>query len=234
LTEMKDRLYALQGLVDVMGKLKKDHYYFGLWSASIPSQLLWLCTKEVKSTSAVLPQVPSWSWMSTEGPIRFWRKEILINAGSSICKDVTITDSGFLQMRCWMDKLEELQPYTLENWDPNDNFGESSPDRYSARIKRLHLELLPVRPLYNVIVGDIPCGLAAFDSGCAPTETVYCACLMSEDEDKDGIFPVIDILLLREGEDGHFYRLGVGLLFAYGPGPGYSTFRGTFRSIEIH
>ncbi|EPE27256.1 hypothetical protein GLAREA_03171 [Glarea lozoyensis ATCC 20868] len=235
LTKPKDRLYALQGLADMIGQGREDDYYFGSWSADIVSQLLWICTDEVRSTKAVLPKVPSWSWMSTQGPVRFWRKDILKIAGSNICQDVEITSDASIRMTCRFNKIGELWPYMLEKWDANDNYDSSPRYSFPTSIKRMHLELLPIRPLHYFLETNISSLLAFFDTGLAPDEPVYCACLFSEGGDQDDQSPIINLLLLREGEDGAFYRIGVGiaLLFEKGFGTGSSGFGETFRRIEI-
>ena len=41
MTYRQDKLVALQGLANEMQKIRKDTYYLGLWTGSLPEQLLW-------------------------------------------------------------------------------------------------------------------------------------------------------------------------------------------------
>ena len=66
-----DRLIALQGLATEVQKARKDRYCFGIWTADLPNQLLWMRT-EICHYSEAGPNTPSWSWASKPGSKCFW------------------------------------------------------------------------------------------------------------------------------------------------------------------
>ena len=248
---MKDRLYALQGLADIISKSRFGLYHFGLWSTDIPHQLSWICKGKFKSTKEVLPQVPSWSWMSLDGVVEFPEKMTLSLSGKALCQDQTITDSGVLKMKCYVDTLGVLQPYVKL---------KCKKASMLDRNKRMDLGSYFKQPddlvasAWRMIIANKPSGIVVFDNGVVPAEPVYYSCLVagswtnydslfdthsSDDEEfrhpAFPVTPVISILLLKQNAEGVFNRLGLGFMFEYGPPVcGYPGWKGALRDIEIH
>ena len=68
LTIKKDRRHAIQGFIDPVGRKLGLTSVAGLWKEFLHTELLWAtpgnaCSKRV-------PQMPTWSWISTDGPVR--------------------------------------------------------------------------------------------------------------------------------------------------------------------
>jgi hypothetical protein len=68
LTVKKDRRHAIQGFIDPVERKSGLTSVAGLWKEFLHTELLWAtpgnaCSKRV-------PQMPTWSWISTDGPVR--------------------------------------------------------------------------------------------------------------------------------------------------------------------
>lgn len=67
LTYHSDKLPALAGMANEMGRTRKDEYLAGLWRGSLIEELCWNCVGRVQK-----PQVyraPSWSWASVDAQV---------------------------------------------------------------------------------------------------------------------------------------------------------------------
>jgi hypothetical protein len=94
----EDCLIALQGLASEMQIARNDHYYFGIWSANLPEQLLWM--REGIFADG-LPDAPSWSWASKLGSKIFWSTQFRSkpNCNGIRPETVSIEDSGMMKIR---------------------------------------------------------------------------------------------------------------------------------------
>ncbi|KAK7959283.1 uncharacterized protein PG986_004137, partial [Apiospora aurea] len=81
LTFEKDVLLALSGIARRIGDTRptEDDYLCGIWKSTLPYGLLWYVPDpNLESPAGSYPQrasdprVPSWSWASVVGPIRWW------------------------------------------------------------------------------------------------------------------------------------------------------------------
>ena len=93
LTYEKDRLLAIDGIVNEMRKSRSDNYRFGVWENNLNQQLLWMFSKFHTQKLNVL-DLPSWCWAATE-----WNKKWLANSIeslNSIDVGLALRDSGVL------------------------------------------------------------------------------------------------------------------------------------------
>ncbi|KAK4205558.1 heterokaryon incompatibility protein-domain-containing protein [Triangularia verruculosa] len=70
LTHPSDRLFALQGIVQLMQKSRKDRYHLGVWEEGLSQQLIWNMSGDIRPGSCI-GDLPSWSWAETGGT-KFW------------------------------------------------------------------------------------------------------------------------------------------------------------------
>lgn len=104
LTNLTDRLIALEGLRTELQKKTADTYLHGLWKNSLPDQLLWQVTRKIHETCNPL-QLPSWTWGSAPCGVRFVR----IDGAKSLCKSIKWDGSRELFLCAKLKQLESLQ-----------------------------------------------------------------------------------------------------------------------------
>jgi len=68
-TVASDRLISLEGLATELKKARGDEYRYGMWSGTLREELLWIPIGVKQDHSH--PHVPSWSWASREGKIKY-------------------------------------------------------------------------------------------------------------------------------------------------------------------
>lgn len=80
ITFVKDKLIALSGIMKACQSRGRSPYrgskfYLGMWETTLCEDLLWVPSVEVKSKSEFKQLaslgLPSWAWISYEGPVRF-------------------------------------------------------------------------------------------------------------------------------------------------------------------
>ncbi|KAF2748768.1 hypothetical protein M011DRAFT_525281 [Sporormia fimetaria CBS 119925] len=75
LTYQDNRLPAISGLAGLMMQQTKANYLAGLWSFDMEYSLLWMSdhksAKEPIQRIKIEAYAPSWSWASTDGPVKF-------------------------------------------------------------------------------------------------------------------------------------------------------------------
>lgn len=78
LSEPKDRLYALHGVLQKVGaarqKASDDMYFAGLWKNTLPFDLLWYVSRPDSTgcrTRKRLSKAPTWSWASVDAPVTY-------------------------------------------------------------------------------------------------------------------------------------------------------------------
>lgn len=93
----EDRLIALQGLAMEMQIARNDYYYFGIWTADFPEQLLWM---RRETFADGLPDAPSWAWASKLGSKLFWSTQFDPEPIYQIRPEtISIEDSGIMKIR---------------------------------------------------------------------------------------------------------------------------------------
>jgi hypothetical protein len=70
LTNPKDKLMALMGIADFIGKIMKDRFLAGIWEGQFWKDLLWSSVDRKLLRPTVLI-MPSWSWVSVGGPVKY-------------------------------------------------------------------------------------------------------------------------------------------------------------------
>lgn len=72
LTKLKDKVAALAGVTVRYQNLFNDVPLLGLWREGLPAGLLWRVTSSTRRIpEAALRNIPSWSWLSVDGPVDF-------------------------------------------------------------------------------------------------------------------------------------------------------------------
>jgi len=72
LTDPRDRLPALAGIVGELQRVWKDEYIFGMWKGLLPWMLAWVSEEPPKGPqSQRLSLAPTWSWASINSPVCF-------------------------------------------------------------------------------------------------------------------------------------------------------------------
>lgn len=71
LTVENDKLPAVDGLAQILGRITGDRYLSGCWLQDIPRGLLWAAVNEPVHIPAIC-RAPSWSWASVNGGVSFW------------------------------------------------------------------------------------------------------------------------------------------------------------------
>ncbi|RYP11925.1 hypothetical protein DL767_011217 [Monosporascus sp. MG133] len=99
-TNMKDRLAALAGVTRRYQDLFRDTPLLGLWRESIPAGLLWMVSSPGRRIQGnILPNVPSWSWLSIDAPVTLVcdderrRKVRVINAPDIEWENIPMTSN---------------------------------------------------------------------------------------------------------------------------------------------
>jgi hypothetical protein len=201
MTYRQDKLVALQGLANEMQKVRKDKYYLGLWTGGLPEQLLWTARSTLQMID--LPQLPSWSWASTEGEVHFWKRNghrIYQGNPQKDCGQITIKEPGHLLIRGKLKaagKFERIKNYT------------NTVSGYVGYQYR--------GPLYEMLApSKESLGWCIFDRGKTPLSEVYCFPILKTyvGDFSDGVFYFYDVLLLQLSPTikGAYVRIGAGAI----------------------
>lgn len=75
---------ALQGIVDYFGSILLDEPILGLWRNEFVQGLLWKADIPLKRNRRRINSVPSWSWISIDGQIKY--DELCLTLGAK-CRD---------------------------------------------------------------------------------------------------------------------------------------------------
>ncbi|KAI8624251.1 HET-domain-containing protein [Xylariaceae sp. FL1651] len=67
LSFLTDRQYAISGVVDFLSGIFNDECYFGVWKSCAVVCLLW--KTEPLERRTIIPDIPTWSWMSVTGAV---------------------------------------------------------------------------------------------------------------------------------------------------------------------
>lgn len=163
-----DRLIALQGLATEMQKARKDRYCFGIWTADLPNQLLWMRT-EIRHYSEAVPNTPSWSWASKPGSKCFWDVSIdsTTQYGEIRPEKISIEDSGIMKIRDVYVKRCEISRYrTVRYRVSQDDFEDVQHTIRSHGVEAIHFIRTSEntgQKLFGVVALD---GELGFDSHC--------------------------------------------------------------------
>ena len=88
LAYQKDKLRALSGVADAIGRLRPDdHYLVGLWQDSLPEQLMWYGISRLDHIQEI--SLPSWTWASRTGKIGF----LSMGKFAKECRTLRVEDS---------------------------------------------------------------------------------------------------------------------------------------------
>ncbi|KAH6639048.1 heterokaryon incompatibility protein-domain-containing protein [Boeremia exigua] len=103
LTKRSDRLPALSGLCKRIQHIRGE-YAAGLWIESIAFDLLWRVERlNVTSKTAVQPDEdycgPSWSWVSADDPVAYWRNIINFHDPSRLFRPASTGEADTLQTK---------------------------------------------------------------------------------------------------------------------------------------
>ncbi|KAF2973247.1 hypothetical protein GQX73_g249 [Xylaria multiplex] len=63
----EDRPFAISGVIDLLSEMFNDECHFGVWKSCAVVCLLW--KTDPLENRTVLPDIPTWSWMSVIGPV---------------------------------------------------------------------------------------------------------------------------------------------------------------------
>lgn len=70
LTFPKDKLMAMAGITNFFSQKLGDEPAFGLWQKDLHYGLLWRCGSEEMRRCTEPEGIPTWSWMSLDGPMK--------------------------------------------------------------------------------------------------------------------------------------------------------------------
>jgi hypothetical protein len=117
LTYEKDRLVALQGLANEMKKRRLDRYIYGMWTGDFPSQLSWI-REGILLRNEHLPDVPWWSWASTIGSVKSFKKSVFVywSNWQDACRFSSVDDDGVLTLKGRMRKENGFRLQSLESF----------------------------------------------------------------------------------------------------------------------
>ena len=181
-----DKLIALSSIARKFSQLSGNEYVAGLWKHALPGLLLWRPWEAGKY--ALKYVAPSWSWASIDGHIRF--------------ETVSVHQ---------MNVVGNISIVTL---DPNDIFSPVTAGNLQVRAKVLKVTIQP----YTEQHGMIKCQWLSFSNPNVPYEKIgYGCCDVSADDLNQDIWNEKILLLkvahsgliLRELEDGMFFRIGL-------------------------
>jgi len=93
LTNPKDKMFALLGLVKVFKAEMGDDYLAGLWKSRLSWTLAWTCDSDSPRHRSALNIAPTWSWASVDGKITYHETGYPDRHHSVLCEvlDVSIT-----------------------------------------------------------------------------------------------------------------------------------------------
>jgi hypothetical protein len=194
-TEMKltrdtDRIVAVAGITDVFRPFFGEHW-FGMWRVFMPLELLW----EIEGTSPSTVRAPSWSWLSLEGAVSYWKCTFKYR------RDVLYTD--FISAQSAGDNSTRLRlstPLLRAKWYGwADKRQRCFLSEIEGQSKRLSYRGIPTLPdVYAEIHFDL------WDD--RPPDDIFCMCIqLNKEHDQREMRGVV----LREVEDGVFERLGI-------------------------
>lgn len=128
LSVASDKLNAVEGIVQELRRMTGDEYLAGLWLQRLPSDLSWYQDPTHRGSESLLltkeRTCPSWSWISTDGPVSFSfaeNSEVAVEAAEIIRNEITgqhpnsrLRVDGAIQLRAPMSTLPIDQ--TLPNF----------------------------------------------------------------------------------------------------------------------
>ena len=66
-----DKLVAVAGLAEMIGKVMRSEYFAGLWRTDLEHQLLWKVIDRLPAAADDGTRGPSWSWASVDGAVEW-------------------------------------------------------------------------------------------------------------------------------------------------------------------
>ncbi len=219
----KDKLVAIEGLKDLFRVNQMEKVYrHGLWIQDLPQDLLWYSEERLTRDIPAEIGIPSWSWASRTGNIRF--KESLFENIESTCEyfDDSMTREKDLIVRSNIRQVDgirgplQCQAFCYEDLVDMDFDGRLHDDYKEGNIK--------VSPTFLLLSGQQKVGWAVFDNFEAPIGPIYCLSLLRQKmgewyaNSKEQHFLWVLLLGRRKwgiaGQgDNRFERVGWGLVF---------------------
>jgi hypothetical protein len=215
LTFKTDKLIAIEGLRQQF-RAKQPHgvYRYGLWLEDLPHDLLWYSEEHLTRDIPAEIGVPSWSWASNTGPIRFKRE--VFEGVESICQRLEFSSAceKHLVVNSCAKPVDEIrgpvqcQAFRYEDLVDMDFQGRLHDDYQAGSVK--------VSPTFLLLSGRQKVGWAVFDSFQAPTGQIYCLGLLRQKicswfgQSKEN--HLLWVLVLQGAGGGIFARVGWGLV----------------------
>ena len=204
LTNSKDKLTAIQGIVKHMQPILNDEYFAGIWRQNLIIDLLWGLKDGLQSDSTLAYRpaayrAPSWSWASVEGNIVFNRKFSSYHMIAVL--DADVTPIGNDKMGPVKDGFVAIRGRLI---------------KYCNSLFRLHPNGYP-----SAKNSDIEYAWQQHQNSNDDVELVYCkiddiACWRDWDRENIWLLPIVrddllhdGLLLCQTSEKNRFKRLGV-------------------------
>lgn len=195
LTFPSDTLVALQGVVaEVQRRWPDQRYSMGLWFENLHEQLLWMSPGRY-ATYLTRPEslhnlgMPTWSWASTLGAIRFQNfgrtkkdcstmfvqnsKELVV---SGRCKRTGHFQRPSFETSFQLRKLDNPSDQKVQQQSSSEEFAAASPGAVTGWNNEQPTEHM----VFDTQDPPRPLGSACLDEGVVPEEPVSCVPLSSE------------------------------------------------------
>jgi hypothetical protein len=252
LTEITDRLPALSGVITELQERTGNRPIGGLWENDLPYGLLWQCLSRAMKKPLALSKVPTWSWVSLDGPIRnhLTYHADQMKAFEEERRSAIETQVEIITVDVFHSGAFTTSPITggkILLYGRLQSAVRSKEDkdfRLLTQIRDLdisYFRLLSSHPSTDPDTKDCHIGWCTFDEVAPyPDQVLWCleiSISMRESVDSLDPFEEItaparthDVLILKPevGSPGTFRRIGVGVIHA-----GTETFKGEKRPVII-
>jgi hypothetical protein len=93
LSDPRDKLVALEGLVERFAATSADTCVAGLWKRHLMDDLLWRPYPGGSYSRSAVYRSPSWSWASIDGPVWYHERNVWRNVSHALVEEVNV-ESG--------------------------------------------------------------------------------------------------------------------------------------------
>ncbi|KAL5331092.1 hypothetical protein ACEPPN_000621 [Leptodophora sp. 'Broadleaf-Isolate-01'] len=248
LTKITDRLPALSGVIAEFQELTGSKPIALLWNNDLPYGLLWRCASRSMKRPEVLSKIPTWSWVSLDGPIvndlrdhtrLTYQQRTVIEVHIDIIT-ASVSHSRLVPtspiMGGTISLYGRLQPATRSREDRTRGLFTEVRDEDISFFR-----LLAPQPCISLDMQHLHIGWCIFDQEAPPPDQViWCLEIsISERTSESSIDPfeevpapanTHDVLILEpeENSDEKFRRIGVGAIHV-----GRETFQHERRLVSI-
>lgn len=219
LTKEDDKLYAIDGLANLLRVSTQDTYCCGLWLKGIHQGLLWI-SSDGNMQRPSRCRAPSWSWAALDGPIYHLHalqpainqtvpKALVLKFGSDSTSNHEV-DTDYTTEQSFADSLT-LLACTKQVFRSDQTVVASEFARLSS--KALANLLYDHRDMHcHALLGpdNDYCGWASFDEESFTQEKMLCALISTVTRDSIPQAYNVLILGLVDGDQERLRRLGVG------------------------